>query len=189
MSIKPLLLTIPDLIVTERLILRAPQAGDGPMMSEAIHESLAELKPWMPWAQTAPSPEEAEIVTRENCVRWLERTEFQFRGFYHQRLALIISLLRINWDVPRFEIGYWTRTSSTGQGLMTEAVLGITEMAFDTLGARRVEIRMDAGNLRSRQVAERAGFALESTLKNNERGTDGTLRDTHIFALIREDGS
>jgi RimJ/RimL family protein N-acetyltransferase len=57
---------------------------------------------------------------------------------------------------------------------MTEAVRAITSIAFDALGARRVEIRCDPSNLKSARVAERAGFTLEGTLHNNELGTDGT---------------
>jgi RimJ/RimL family protein N-acetyltransferase len=36
-------------------------------------------------------------------------------------------------------------------------------------------------DLPSARVAERAGFLLEGTLRNNELGTDGTPRDTIIF--------
>ena len=47
-------------------------------------------------------------------------------------------LHRIDWEVPKFEIGYWCRTRFTGQGYVTEAVRGISAFAFDTLGARRL---------------------------------------------------
>jgi RimJ/RimL family protein N-acetyltransferase len=36
------------------------------------------------------------------------------------------------------------------------------------------------------RVAQRAGFRLEGELHNNEVGTDGSARDTLIFALIPE---
>ena len=41
---------------------------------------------------------------------------------------------------------------------MTEAVQRIEQFAFEQLGARRVEIRCDEENMKSRSVAERAGF-------------------------------
>jgi ribosomal-protein-serine acetyltransferase len=47
-------------------------------------------------------------------------------------------LHRIDWEVPKFEIGYRRRTRFTGQGYVTEAVRGISAFAFDTLGARRL---------------------------------------------------
>ena len=69
---------------------------------------------------------------------------------------------------------------------MTEAVRGITAFAFDALGARRVDIRCDSLNHPSVRVAQRAGFLFEGTLQNNEVGTDGSARDTLIFALTPE---
>ena len=76
-------------------------------------------------------------------------------------------LHRIDWEVPKFEIGYWCRTGFTGRGYVTEAVRGISAFAFDVLGARRVEIRCDSRNLPSARGAERAGFRLEGELRNN----------------------
>ena len=94
-------------------------------------------------------------------------------------------LHRIDWSVPRFEIGYWVRARFLGRGYATEAVRAIAERVFGDLGARRVEIRMHAANERSVRVAERAGFALEAVLRNEQRHLDGTLRDTRVYALVR----
>lgn len=49
---KPILLDWPDTIETPRLIIRVPQAGGGAQLNAAIAESIDELRPWMPWAQT-----------------------------------------------------------------------------------------------------------------------------------------
>jgi RimJ/RimL family protein N-acetyltransferase len=98
-------------------------------------------------------------------------------------LVGIPGLQGIDWEVPKFEIGYWCRTSFTGHGFITEAVKSITSITFEVLDARRVESRCDPDNLKSTRVAERAGFTLEATLHNNELGT---LRDTMIFAMTPE---
>ncbi len=94
---------------------------------------------------------------------------------------------RIDWDVPRFEIGYWVRTSLQGQGYITEAVNGISKFAFEQLKAERMEIRCDARNERSAAVARRAGYTLEAKLRRESRAPDGSLRDTLIFALLRDE--
>ena len=49
---------------------------------------------------------------------------------------------------------------------MTEALNALTQYAFETLKAKRVEIRIDTENLKSRKVAERCGYELEATLEN-----------------------
>jgi len=68
-------------------------------------------------------------------------------------------------------------------------VLSITAFAFDTFGAKRVEIRCDSRNLASTRVAERAGFRLEGELRSNEVGTDGEPRDILIYAMTPEQRS
>src|ERR671912_2081179 len=117
----------------------------------------------------------------------LQRSELRLHLYLRGTDTLVGSsgLQRIDWEVPKFEIGYWCRTGFTGRGYITEAVLGITEFAFDALGARRVEIRCDSRNLPSARVAERAGFELEARLNNNEVSTDGEPKNTLIYALTR----
>jgi RimJ/RimL family protein N-acetyltransferase len=90
----------------------------------------------------------------------------------------------MDWTVPRFEIGYWCRLRFQNQGLISEAVRGITRFAFVTLEANRVEIRCDVLNEPSRRVAERCGYTYEAALRSNGRRVDGTLRDTLIFSMI-----
>ena len=48
---------------------------------------------------------------------------------------------------------------------MTEAVERISQFAFEEFGARRVEIRCDEENHKSRLLAERVNFELEGTFK------------------------
>ena len=68
---------------------------------------------------------------------------------------------------------------------MTEAVHGIVRWASDHLQARRIEIRCDARNRRSRQVAERAGFHLEAVLRQDEPDIEGHPSDTPIYVVLR----
>ena len=69
-AIQPLLLDIPEVVETERLLLRATRAGMGEAISQAVNESLAQLKPWRPWAQEPPSPEDSETEFTRALVRF-----------------------------------------------------------------------------------------------------------------------
>ena len=60
-------------------------------------------------------------------------------------------------------------------------------LAFEALGANRVEIRCDGRNARSLAVPARLGFVPEATLRNHCRDGRGELRDTRIFAMTPED--
>ena len=156
------------------------------MLREAVAASLDHLRPWMPWADHVPTVDEDEELVRRGRARFLTREDLWLLLFLKGTHTLVGGggLHRIDWDVPSFEIGYFVRTRFARQGYITEAVRGITRFAFETLGARRVEIRCDARNERSRRVAERAGFELEATLRNHAVAVDGELRDTLIYACF-----
>ncbi len=185
----PILKDFPERFETERLLIRSPMPGDGPGLHAAVRESMDELLPWMPWTKEHGTVDDSEAGARRARVRFLERTELRMHLFLRETGTLIGSsgLHRIDWSVPKFEIGYWCRTPFAGRGYTTEAVRGISAFAFDTLDAKRVEIRCDPLNRPSARVAERAGFRLEGELRNDAVGTDGTPRNTLVFAMIRAD--
>ena len=142
-------------------------------------------------AQKAPLADESEALSRGAHAKFLQRTDLVYSMWEHggdgveQRLVGGSGLHRIDWSVPRFEIGYWCRSGHTGQGLVTEAVVALARMAFDVLGAQRVEIRMDDNNVASWKVAERAGFTFEGRLRRDTLAVDGAVRDTRVYARVR----
>jgi RimJ/RimL family protein N-acetyltransferase len=185
----PLLLDIPEEIQTERMVIRIARPGEGAAVNDAIRESIAELQSWMPWAKTCPTPEETEAHARKAHARFHTREDLTYRGWLKDGGAFVVAtgLHRLEWDVPRFEIGYWVRTSLTGKGYCCEAVHALSRLAFETLGAQRVEIRCDTQNQRSWRVAERCGFELEGILRCDSRGCDGSVRDTRVYSRIRRE--
>lgn len=182
----PILLDIPDWFETERLIIRAPRPGDGPIANAATRESVVELRPWMPWAQQVPPPEETEAIYRRKAAQWAAREDLMLTLWRKQDGEFVggSGLHRIDWSVPCMEIGYWCRTSMSGQGYITEAVKGITDFAFKHFNAQRIEIRCDALNTRSAAVAVRAGYTLEARMHHQARGVDGSLRDTLVYVMF-----
>ena len=188
---EPILIDVPERIDTERLVLRSPRAGDGRLVNDAIAVSHAELAPWMPWAGTMPSVDESEAHCRRQQARFLLREDFVFfmfaRGASGGEGELLggTGLHRIDWTVRKFEIGYWRKTGCHGRGFVTEAVRAVARMAFDSLAARRVEIRMDDHNAPSWRVAERAGFTLEALLRFDSATPTGEPRSTRIYARVR----
>ena len=180
----PLLLDFADEILTERLVLRPPRAGDGMAVNEAVLESIEALQRWMPWATPVPMPEHSESWCRNAAADFLARRQLPMLFFLRDSGALVGSsgMPRIDWEVPRFEIGYWVRRRYEGRGYATEAVGALTRFTFETLRAQRVEIRVDDRNERSWRVAERLGYRLEGVLRNEARDAYG-LRDTRVYAV------
>lgn len=189
-SFDPLQLALPACLLTPSLILRCPTPDDIDEVNAAVTESLARLKPWMPWAQDAPTRERADTEFRAMQARFLRREElamFMFERGPNEAQGRFVGgcgLHRIQWDLRCFEIGYWRRSSALA-GLIDEAVQALTRFAFDGLKAQRVEIRMDANNDASRRVAERNGYTFEGVLRADSRTPTGEPRDTRLYSRVR----
>lgn len=181
---EPQRLDVPETLETSRLLIRCPLPGDGAAVNAALAQSIDILRPWMEWAQEVPSVEETETLQCANCLAYRQRKAFHFNAFLKTSGEFVSkpALFAVDWNVPRCEIGYWQHAWFEGQGLMTEAVVGVTEFAFRHLFMARVELRCDPRNARSIRVAERADYSREGYLHNAARDPQGGLRDTLIYA-------
>lgn len=185
---EPIIPNFPESFESERLIIRAPQLKDALDAWTSVRNSQASLSEWMPWAQGTPQLEATEESLRQAVANFITRKDLRLHLFLKETGAFIGSsgLHRIDWSIPKFEIGYWLDTKYEGRGYMTEAVKAISDFAFQELKARRLEIRCDEENIRSRAVAERAGFELEGTLRQDSVSIDGSgLRNTCIYGKIK----
>jgi RimJ/RimL family protein N-acetyltransferase len=182
---EPILIDIPAELRSERLLVRPLADSDASQLFEAIDESREHLAPWMPWAVSHVSMSDSLVYIRRSAAQWLlrERLAVCFFELGSGRLLGGSGLERIDWNTRDFEIGYWVRVSAEGRGYVAETVRLLTRLAFEQLGANRVQIRMDPRNVRSARVAERAGYLLEGTLRNVSVDATGGLADRHIYAL------
>ncbi len=184
----PILLEVPDRLQGKRVLLRSLHAGDGPVVNEAIVASVDHLRPWMPWCQVAPSQDESEEYVRRAHAKWILRESFGFGIFDLAETRVLggAGIPRLDWEVRKFEIGYWIRPDAEGKGLITESVELLRDMAFESLNANRVFIRCDSANTRSAAVPKRLGFHHEGTLVNDNMGTDGNVHAMEMFGMTRE---
>jgi RimJ/RimL family protein N-acetyltransferase len=158
------------IIETERLLIRPPKSGDAKPVNLAINQSLNEISRWMPWALD-PSLETTEDFIRRGIESW--------KASQPKELPMIIELKstgeiisasgfneKSNFEVPMFETGYWINTEFAGNGFITEAITAIARFAFEHFSAVRVQICAQKENIKSINVAKRAGFIEEAVLKN-----------------------
>jgi ribosomal-protein-serine acetyltransferase len=187
----PILIDLPDLPGTDSLIFRAARPGDGDKLCAAVSASHQDLRLWMPWAQQETDVEQSEATARRMHADFLARKDLPVLIFEREaeggegRVLGGTGLHRIDWTVPRFEIGYWRRSGHAGRGIAAAAVEAMTRLAFDHLQAQRVEIRMDSRNHASVRVAERAGYSFEGLLRQDSRAPDGSVRSTRVYARVR----
>jgi RimJ/RimL family protein N-acetyltransferase len=186
----PILIDLPMPILTPRLRLQPRHIGEGATINKAICTSLEHLKPWMPFAQKAPTLAESEEHCRRSLAKFILREDLTLSIYTRNGNELVGStgLHRANWDLPSFHIGYWVAREFEGQGLITESTHALTRYAFKVLKARRVEIRCDAKNRRSLSVMLRLGFVQEGILKRDDLAESGELRDTIVTARYDEVG-
>lgn len=188
---EPLLLDLSGQIQTERLLLRPPQKGDGPVVFETVMSSLAELRAFpasMQWLAQDPTPPGSERWCRTGMANWILRRDMPWLAFRRDngRLVGMVGLHQLNWAYHRFEIGWWGRNSELGQGLMTEATRAILDFAFREMHAQRVYALVDKENIASLKLARRAGMQDEGLLSHERCDPDGTPRHMHMLARVRE---
>ncbi|MFE0703750.1 GNAT family N-acetyltransferase [Streptomyces sp. NPDC058872] len=86
------------------------------------------------------------------------------------------------------EIGNtWIAGDARGTGINTEAKYLMLRHAFETWGVRRVTLRADARNTRSRIAIERLGATCEGVRRAHSRGFDGCVRDTAFYSILDEE--
>lgn len=94
----------------------------------------------------------------------------------------------INRDVPQVKLGYtWYAQRVQRSGLNTEAKLLLIEHAFVRWNCESVVLETSHENLRSQAAILRLGAKRDGVLRANMRHRDGTLRDTHVFSILRSE--
>ncbi len=88
------------------------------------------------------------------------------------------------------EIGWtWYSPSLQGTVVNPECKLLLLKHAFEDWGAVRVQIKTDVRNDRSQRAILKLGAKFEGKLRNHRIRRDGTLRDTMMYSIIRDEWS
>ena len=139
------------------LVLREWTDEDVPAMTVLFDDP--DVARWTPLA----SPFDAEAA-----VRYLDRArEARDTG---RRIQLAVTtdggaplgevMLMLRDEDGEVELGYAVGAAHRGRGLSARAVRLLTDLAYGTIAARRVVLRIDPGNAPSAAVARAAGFRL-----------------------------
>lgn len=186
---EPILIDIPMPIVTDRILLRVPQAGDGEILFDAVEETFDQLHQWMPWATELGDVHDEEIICRRAQAKFLLREDMMLLAFNQEgRLLGATGLHRFDWTLRRFEIGYWIRANAQGKGYATEITNALTRFAFKQLEARSVMIGHAAGNDRSKNVIRKLGFELEGHAKLAHELPNGDIVDEFTYSRTNTKG-
>lgn len=182
-------LRVPRVLHGKRLLLRPLRPQDARTIWEAIEASRANVTPWLPVLTGSQSLDEERARIIHQQADWARGDRLIFGGFEQNtgRFLGEAGFHRIDWRTRVFELVGWTRTDAQGRGYAAEALRVITRLAFDQLGANRVEVRIAPANIAAQRVAERLGFVMEGTLRACVLDVDGRPADRRVYALTRED--
>lgn len=135
---------------------------------------------------------------RDGFAEWIETalaaqeagTELPFTTFDAATNEIVGSTRFLNIDRAsrRLEIGWtWITPSRQRTATNTEAKYLQLTHCFETLGCRRVELKTDARNEKSRNAMLRIGAQFEGIARKQMVTRDGMNRDNAWFAFIDDD--
>lgn len=85
----------------------------------------------------------------------------------------------------RYEIGStWLHPDWQRSAANTEAKFLMLRHAFESMGARRVELKTHSENVKSRAAIERLGAVFEGTHRNHMLMPDGSMRSSVWYSII-----
>jgi len=86
------------------------------------------------------------------------------------------------------EIGNtWLTVRARGAGINLEAKLLLLSHAFEAWRVRRIALRVDVRNMRSRSAVERLGATSDGVRRAHSRGLDGEVRSTAFYSILDEE--
>ena len=108
----------------------------------------------------------------------------------HDRIVGSTRFLALRPEHASVEIGWtWLHPSAWGAGVNVEAKLLMLGHAFDTWGCRRVELKTDALNERSRGAMEAMGARFEGIHRHHMLVRRGENRDSAWYSILDDEWS
>jgi N-acetyltransferase len=160
-----------------------------PDHTPALAEAVQDGELWKLWYTAVPSPEgmAAEITRRLGLMAGGSMLPFTVLDATGKPVGMT-TYMNIDSAHQRVEIGStWYARSVQRTPLNTEAKRLLLAQAFEALDCIAVEFRTHRFNTRSRRAIERLGAQLDGILRNHQRASNGTLRDTAVYSITADE--
>ncbi|MEO9176589.1 MAG: GNAT family N-acetyltransferase [Gaiellales bacterium] len=164
-------------IEAEGCALRPIRESDVDIIVAAMRDP--EVVHWLPNIPQPYGPADARSFIAV-ASSWLRAGRDASFAIVDERDTLLgVVGVRASEDPPT--VGYWVAAEARGLGLATAATSALCTWAFRTFACPRLALHAEQGNIASRRVAEKCGFAR----------VDGTVlgvadRELWVFELWRE---
>ena len=161
------------------------------------HNHLADLTDavkdgelWKLWYTLIPEPQgmHQEIIRRLDLAAKGSMIPFAVIDNIRSKAIGMTNFMNIDSCHQRLEIGgTWYCKSAQGTGVKTMSKLMLLTHAFETLNCIAVEFRTHIFNHQSRRGIKKLGAKLDGILRNHMIMPNGTLRDTCVYSIIKNE--
>lgn len=170
-------------ITTERLLLRRYSEDDAQEVFELAKDpDVGPRAGWNPHENI-----EETLTVLRNIIMPSDALAITLKDSGKVIGDIAIEEDRYRPDADSGELGYWLGKEYWGKGYMTEAARAVIDYAFGEKGLSMLGICTSPVNSRSQRVIEKCGFVYEGTIRRTYKIYDGTLRDSRVYSMTKEE--
>jgi len=174
----------PEIIETERLLLRPPVVADAAAVFNAYARD-PEVTRYLIWKPHRHIQETEHFLA--GCVTgWADNTRFPW-VITLKGSGELIGMVEIRTGGFKADVGYVLSRQYWGKGVMTESLRPIVEWALGQEEIYRVWALCDADNQASARVLEKVGMQREGILRRNilHPNVSDEPRDCYCYAVTK----
>ncbi|MDO8375940.1 MAG: GNAT family protein [Aquabacterium sp.] len=178
--------------ITEPVTLQGRHVRLEPLQPDhaaALAEAVKDGELWQLWYTAIPAPDRmaAEIERRLGLLASGAMLPFAVIDAGGTPVGMT-TYMNIDNAHQRVEIGStWYASRVQRTPLNTEAKRLLLGHAFEALQCIAVEFRTHRFNSQSRRAIERLGAQFDGMLRNHQRASNGTLRDTAVYSITADE--
>ena len=174
----------PEMVRTERLLLRRPLPGDADaiFLAYAQDHDVTRYLMWRPHSSVETT--RAFIADCDDLWKSLTAYAYVITG---KEDGKPIGMIDFRPERPRADFGYVLAKSHWGRGLMPEAASALIAITLAQPAIFRVQATCDVDNRASARVLEKSGMTREGLLKRYimHPNVSPEPRDSFLYAITR----
>ena len=130
--------------------------------------------------------EEAQEFVEEMIRHTISNTYFPYVIIDHtdEKIIGFVDLKNIDWNIPKTQIGFYIDESYAGKGIISKAIREICNYCFKEKGFVKLFMRIHPENIAAQKVAEKCGFELEGTIRNDYKTGSGEIIDLLYYGKL-----
>lgn len=165
-------------LTVDELVLRPWELSDVESVVEAYSDPAIQR-----WHARSMTEDEASGWVKARSDRWAHETGADWAVVERDVLFGRVGFRALDLNDGDGEAAYWVLPSARGRGVAARALSAVTAWMFTHAGFHRLELTHSALNDASCRVAQKAGYVLEGTMRQETLHADG-WHDMHLHARL-----